>query len=93
MMNVFTSEYKNFEEAREWLKNLLTETEVEITFTKKDGTERVMNCTLQEDILPETVGTNKASNNDALAVFDVDKEDWRSFRWDSIKSVKFTLGD
>jgi hypothetical protein len=30
---------------------------------------------------------------DALAVFDIEKNDWRSFRWDSVKSIKFTLGD
>ena len=77
---------------------LLDTTEiVEIEFTKKDGTDRVMKCTLQEDYLPEVDGVivfeKDRWKKDALAVFDIEKEDWRSFRWDSVKAVRFTLGD
>ena len=64
---------------------------VEVTFTKKDGTERVMNCTLLEDYLPETTGAGRSAGSDALAVFDVDADGWRSFRWDSIKAVKLSV--
>jgi hypothetical protein len=70
-----------------------------ITFTKKDGTDRVMNCTLNEDILPivqkesEEDSFTKTKSKDALAVWDTDVGGWRSFRWDSIKSVNFSLKD
>lgn len=62
---------------------------VQITFTKKDGTERVMECTLKEDMLPPQVDIEEAiqkkkPNPDVLAVWDVEKEGWRSFRWDSV---------
>jgi hypothetical protein len=89
--NVFAGNNEDAQIGRKWLISLLEEQPVEIVFTKKDGTERTMKCTLQEKYLPETVGTGKAKNEDALAVFDLEKEGWRSFRWDSIKQVNFSL--
>lgn len=89
--NVFVGDSKEAKKSREWLIDNLLESVVEVTFTKKDGTERVMNCTLQEDYLPETTGVGKAASVDALSVYDVDKDDWRSFRWDSVKAVKISV--
>ena len=83
-------EFKTTKE-KDWLKGLLRETTVDITFTKKDGSERKMKCTLSENKIPsEKVpkGESKAKNDDALPVFDLEKESWRSFRWDSIKKVE-----
>ena len=64
-----------------------------IVFTKANGDERVMSCTLNEDILPEIVKeieekAPREKNKDALAVWDTDKGAWRSFRWDSLKEFK-----
>jgi hypothetical protein len=89
--NSFVGESKEAKKSRKWLTNLLNEYVVEVTFTKKDGTERVMNCTLLEDYLPETTGVGSAASLDALAVYDTDVEDWRSFRWDSIKAIKVVV--
>ena len=89
--NNFVGDTKEAKKSRKWLTNLLNEYVVEVTFTKKDGTERVMNCTLHEDYLPETTGAGRAVSSDALAVFDTEVEDWRSFRWDSIKSIKVVV--
>ena len=86
--NSFVGDTKEAKKSRKWLTNLLKEYVIEVTFTKKDGTERVMNCTLHEDYLPETTGSGKAANPDVLSVFDTEVEDWRSFRWDSVKSIK-----
>ncbi len=97
-MNVFSGDSDDAKAGREWLKGLLEENTVEVVFTKKDGTERVMNCTLKEDVLPivqkemEEESLTKTKAKDALAVWDVDASGWRSFRWDSIKSVNFSLG-
>lgn len=64
---------------------------VGITFTKKDGTERTMMCTLDADVIPTEFAPKgedkRVKNDEALAVFDVEKEGWRSFRWDSVKAV------
>jgi len=63
-----------------------------VTFTKKDGTERVMKCTLVEDYLPkleahavEKNATSNKRNDEVCAVWDLEKTGWRSFRWDSVK--------
>ena len=89
--NIFVGESKEAKKSRKWLLANLEESIVEVTFTKKDGTERVMNCTLLEDYLPETTGAGRSAGSDALAVFDVDADGWRSFRWDSIKAVKLSV--
>ena len=96
MEHIFSGDTKDGKKGRKWLLGLLETEIVEIEFTKKDGTNRVMKCTLQEDFLPEyeVIEIDKDRwKKDALAVFDIEKEGWRSFRWDSIKAVKFTLGD
>jgi hypothetical protein len=64
---------------------------LEVCFTKKDGTNRVMNCTLQESFLPplmEDAETVTKDNPSVLAVWDIDNNGWRSFRLDSITSVR-----
>ena len=40
---------------RPWLKSMLSMVPVTITFTKKDGTERVMICTTNETLIPQPV--------------------------------------
>jgi hypothetical protein len=75
------------------LKNLRTnEQGIRIVFTKKDGTERSMLCTLSEakipkDKQPKTETTTSQTSGSALRVFDLEKTEWRSFRWDSVTSV------
>jgi hypothetical protein len=91
METIFSGDSKAAKKGRKWLAGILEQSVVEVTFTKKDGTERVMNCTLLEDYLPETTGVGRSAGSDALAVFDVDADGWRSFRWDSIKAVKLSV--
>jgi len=91
METIFSGDTKAAKKGRKWLAGMLEQSVVEVTFTKKDGTERVMNCTLLEDYLPETTGAGRSAGSDALAVFDVDADGWRSFRWDSIKAVKLSV--
>ena len=69
-----------------------------VVFTKANGDERVMHCTLQESMLPEQIDLEetiqkKKPNPDVLAVWDVEAKGWRSFRWDSVKefTTEFNL--
>ena len=81
-------------EGREWVQSLLKSQEVKISFTKKDGTERKMLCTLVENKIPNEKlpkNSGKSKSNDALAVFDIEKDAWRSFRWDSVTKIEFDL--
>lgn len=74
-----------------YLTNLLQNGVVEVNFTKADGTERKMTCTLQESVLPvaETKENDKprTESQEALRVWDISINEWRSFRLDSIISV------
>lgn len=75
-------------EGREWIKSLLMQGPTNVTFTKKDGTVRHMNCTLNEDIAPKyEKKTERDSNVDICFVWDIDKTEWRSFRFDSVTKV------
>jgi len=70
--------------------NMLSKGVVNIKFTKTDGSERDMKCTLMEEIIkPHEKKTDreKKQNENVISVWDVDKEGWRSFRFDSIISV------
>jgi hypothetical protein len=86
------------ENGREWLRELLRERVVGVTFIKKDGTERVMQATLSENFIPEATNsensaTTRKKSDEALAVWDIEAQGWRSFRWDSVKQVNFSLGE
>lgn len=84
-------------EHQQWLKDLLHDENVQdlcITFTKSDGTERAMHATLAESKIPtekQPKGAGRNASQDAQPVFDVDIGEWRSFRWDSVKAVEFSL--
>ena len=81
-------------EGREWLRELLQRNVVTISFTKKDGSARKMRCTLGESKIPSEKApknSGKSQSADAIAVFDIEKEDWRSFRFDSVKKIEFDL--
>ena len=66
------------------LRELLINNECEVTFTKVDGTKRVMPCTLDPKRLPVVKVTEskreKTPNDQVLSVFCTDKNEWRSFR-------------
>jgi hypothetical protein len=70
--------------------NMLTTDIVNIKFKKADGSERLMKCTLLEGWVKEyekkSEKTRKVSE-DTLSVWDVEKDGWRSFRYDSIIEI------
>lgn len=69
----------------------LSTTGMEVTFTKKNGETRVMRCTTNLDKVPsasQPKGTGGNYSAETKRVFDLDKKEWRSFRLDSIISVK-----
>ena len=82
----------------QWLKDILTVTEATITFTKVDGTERVMRCTLEANKLPPVVIKEDAKprkvsdSTKSLRVFDVEKQEWRSFTIKNIKRIELSIG-
>lgn len=77
------------------LKRVLANSTMVVTFKKQNGEERVMRCTLQEGIIPPATKTDplsqkkvRAVNKEVMPVWDVEKEQWRSFRLDSIINIE-----
>jgi len=64
---------------------------ITVTFEKVDGTERVMECTLQPQYLPEEYRDKAPMLTETapqtVSVWDVGVSGWRSFRLDTVKSV------
>jgi hypothetical protein len=84
-------------EGRDWVRGILKQQNAQITFTKINGDERVMTCTLQEGVIPapvakdEEVNRNREVKDEIQVVWDVNAKGWRSFRWANVKRVEFTL--
>ena len=77
----------------DYLKSELFKNIVTVDFIKKDGTQRKLRCTLRPDLLPPQTdieeAVSKTPNATSLAVWDLENEGWRSFRYDSI--IGFTI--
>ena len=84
---------------KEELSELLRKGDLVVTFIKKDGTERIMNCTQNVESIPyefksktdeiqSQTSTNFANGN--FVVWDLDKEAWRMFNIDRVTHVAQT---
>lgn len=93
------------DELKRWVKGLLQERSATIEFFKSDGSIRIMNCTLSEahgakyntesETTTDSVKLTKKqrpANNDICRVWDCDVKAWRSFRWDRLKRIQFSIG-
>lgn len=90
---------KEFEEFKTWTLGVLHDVNVKdlfVTFTKKDGSERSMQCTLigdriPADKIPKNTASPSTADGSAVRVFDTEKSEWRSFRWESVTKVEFAV--
>lgn len=75
------------------MKDKLTEGIITVTFNKKDGSERVMKCTLSPTIVPNTPMVEgrkeRAIPKNSMSVYDTDARDWRSFVVRNITEISF----
>ena len=90
---------------RDWVKSLLQKGPITVTFTKADGTERDMLCTLDPSRLPAVPMVTVAGKLDeagiprqrkqpdehSIRVYDLEKNEWRSFRFDRLKKITAEL--
>ena len=94
---------------RNWIKGLLSNSEVKVTFVKADGTDREMRCTLDgakipakpiaptnstapvDGIVRESKRPRKEPDPHSIRVYDLEKQEWRSFRFDRLKKVTAEL--
>mgnify|MGYP000046385015 CR=1 FL=1 len=73
---------------RQDLIELLRKEVVEVTFTKLDGDERVMPCTLIESFFPDPKKETTQKNDKVIAVWALESKGFRSFRYDRVKSIR-----
>lgn len=81
-------------EFAQYLREYLSEAKLAVTFTKKDGTSRRLLCTKQMDIIPmdkQPKGTGSTPTGDAVAAFDLEKEEWRSFNTANITRIEWRV--
>lgn len=90
---------EQWNEFRDWLVSHLKMGPVTVTFNKKDGEQRVMNCSLQPELLPpmpvhesttETPKVKKENLNN-VSVYDLTAQGWRSFILKNVTNVSFDL--
>lgn len=77
---------------KENLVDLLRNNVVTVTFTKVNGEERTMKCTLMSEFMPNAPTNNgqvllQESPAKTISVWDTESSGWRSFRVESIKSI------
>lgn len=68
---------------------------IEVHFTKVNGENRIMHCSLMPELLPETYNEDLKEETDfhqknpnVVAAWDVQKGGWRSFRVDTVQYVQ-----
>lgn len=90
---------------RDWVRSLLQKDVVTVTFVKADGTLREMPCTLDWDRIPQDKHPGqppvdgivkesrqrKQPDEHSLRVFDIEKQEWRSFRFDRLQKITTEL--
>ena len=87
---------------KNWLLNNLRMSQMNITFEKVDGSIRQMLCTLNPELLPKVESVVLAEGEEpkevkprkesttAFRVFDLEKSEFRSIRWDSMTQINLT---
>ena len=86
---------REIEVTKDAIRKILTANVAIVTFEKTNGEMRKMKCTLNEKFLPpvdETVEKKeRKKSEDSIAVWDLEKKGWRSFRYESMKNIEFGL--
>jgi len=77
---------------KENLIDILRNNVVTVTFTKVNGEERTMQCTLIAEYIPNASTSNgkvllQESETKTVAVWDIEANAWRSFRLSSVKNI------
>jgi len=69
---------------------------LQVTFVKADGSLRKLRGTMNLELMPQEWRDRRYNHNtgrfDTTAIFDLDIEEWRSFRNDSIVEVHILKG-
>lgn len=96
-MNQNQSHNRQFDELddlhtrRNLIQTMLQSHVCEVTFTKVDGSVRVMPCTLKPGSYPVVESTTtkpRPKKDDNLSVWCTDQESWRSFKLMNVTNIR-----
>ena len=75
---------------KDQVRAALSKGEVAVTFTKADGSQRVLKGTTNLDYVPASQHPRgaKPENPEVQPVWDLEANAWRSFRWDRVSDFK-----
>ena len=93
---------------RRWTESLLRNGPVTVEFVKSDGTLRTMRCTLDQSLIdapmpmptglgltdPKIPTRTQTRTRDihVQTVWDLEAQQWRSFRYDRLKNITVNIG-
>jgi hypothetical protein len=88
-------ESEDYEKAsfRKWTVSLLRNGPITVEFVKSDGTLRTMRCTLDQSLIDApmqpglTESKTRTRDVHVQTVWDLEAKQWRSFRYDRLKTI------
>ena len=92
--SLFNRQFDEFDDLytrRNLIQKMLQSNVCEVTFTKVDGSVRIMPCTLKEGSYPVNESTNtkpRPKKDDNLSVWCTDQSAWRSFKLMNVTNIK-----
>ena len=75
---------------RNLIQTMLQSHVCEVTFTKVDGSVRIMPCTLKAGSFPvvESTKPNRPKKDDNISVWCTDQQSWRSFKLMNVTQIR-----
>ena len=99
LQNILTQEASpslpkiSVEEQKSWFKKLLSDNVAVVYFTKVDGTNRDIKCTLMPEHLPEQVintekKPRKLQSPENISVFDLNANSWKTIKVENVIGIE-----
>ncbi len=93
MFEIIFEASDTIDQRREQIQSLLQENVCAVTFTKVNGEQRIMPCTLMPNLLPPAPVVEKAKPArpepvDTMSVWCTDQNAWRSFRLENVQTLR-----
>lgn len=95
MFEIVFEDADTLDQRREQIQSLLTENVCAVTFTKVNGEQRIMPCTLMPNLLPrveKAMAVERPVNPETMSVWCTDQMSWRSFRLANVQTIRVLEG-
>lgn len=89
---------RDFDKSKVMLKEFLHQNVCNVVFEKVDGSLREMKCTLHPDLIPAIIHDSDkparktpTENPDVIKVYDLEADGWRSFRYENVIDIAWSI--